>query len=401
MKINKTYKQLKDIDNRILVLYGGGSSGKSHYIGQRAISRIATHNNYNWLVVRKVGRTLKNSVFNLLQSITNTNGYRQYMTINKTDKEFNCSNGNQIICTGLDDQEKIKSIVPKQGAFNVVWVEEATEITEEDFNQLLIRQRGGTGKKQIILTFNPILKSHWIYKRFFVNQKKEDVKIIKTTYVDNSFLTEDDIKTIESFKETSPYHWLVYGLGEWGVLGDLIYTNWDIEDLTGRIFDHNFYGLDFGFSNSKNAIVKTAIKDNTIYVYDEFYEKGLTNDQIADAIKKLNIKNYIWCDSAEPKSIKELRNYGIKAQPVKKGQDSVVHGIQWLQQKNIIIDKKCVNFINEIQGYQWFKDKDGNVLNKPIPINDHLMDAIRYAYNSMMKHSVIKTSGVSAGMMGL
>ncbi|GAG51298.1 unnamed protein product, partial [marine sediment metagenome] len=173
-------------------------------------------------------------------------------------------------------------------------------------------------------------------------------------------------------------------LGNWGILGDLIFTNWKIEDLSGirNTFGTYYNGLDFGFSNDPSAAGRQAIKGKKLYILQELiYEKGLTNDAIAGKLKPAIGKEYIRCDSAEPKSIAELRGYGIEALPAKKGQGSVNFGIQYVKQFEIIIDRKCQNAINEIQTYQWKKDKDGNVINVPVDRDNHFMDEIRYALN--------------------
>ena len=213
--------------------------------------------------------------------------------------------------------------------------------------------------------------------------------ILKTTYKDNEFLTKEDIELLED--ESDPYYYDVYTLGEWGVLGDLIFTNWKIEDVLSneelvKTFDKFQHGLDFGYTNDPTAYNKIyyhpALKK--MWIVGEHNETGLTNEMIADRIKDMVGSDYVTCDSAEPKSIVELNGHGINAIGARKGKDSVLHGIQWLRGLEIIIDVRCQNTINDFQLYQWKKDKDGTALNIPVDKNNHHPDAIRYAMEDYM-----------------
>ena len=276
-------------------------------------------------------------------------------------------------------------------------MEEATECKRDSVKQLMKRQRGGDDNtaKRLVLSFNPILQSHWIYEDYFKtigwrNDQKEyrgdGLSILKTTYKDNRFLTPDDIRDLEN--ETDTYYREVYTLGNWGVLGNVIFTNWRVEDLSDMRsqFTEHRVGLDFGFSSDPAAVAVTHYDRmrKTIYIYDELYETGLTNDMLADEIKKLAPGLPITCDSAEPKSIAELAKYGVYANSANKGKDSVIHGIQWLQQQTIIIDERCINARNEFQSYKWKEDKYGVSMPVPLDKNNHLIDALRYAYEGDM-----------------
>jgi phage terminase large subunit len=221
------------------------------------------------------------------------------------------------------------------------------------------------------------------------NQKEytsDGLSILKTTYKDNKFLTKQDRYDLENEKDK--YRYDVYTLGKWGVLGYVIFTNWKVEDLSGMTaqFTNPRNGLDFGFSSDPAAmwIAHYDAKHKRIYVYGELYERGLTNDVLAGEIKKRIGDGYIVCDSAEPKSIVELRQHGVSATEAKKGKDSVLFGIQWLQQQEIVIDKRCVNTRNEISTYHWQEDAGGNAVRKPTEKNNHLIDAGRYAHECDM-----------------
>jgi phage terminase large subunit len=181
----------------------------------------------------------------------------------------------------------------------------------------------------------------------------------------------------------------VYTLGNWGVLGNVIFTNWSAEDLSKMQdqFTNQRVGLDFGFSSDPAAVIVTHYDraKKTIYVFDELYELGLTNDILAEGVKSKIGEYYVTCDSAEPKSITELQRYGVNARTASKGKDSVLHGIQWLQQQKIVIDSRCINTRNELQQYKWKEDAGGNSLPVPVDKNNHLIDALRYAYESDME----------------
>ena len=400
LKINKSifndvyYNHLHD-NTRTQIFYGGSSSGKSVFLSQRCVLDIMSGGR-NYLVCRNVANTIKKSVFNEITKTIISFKLKDYFNINKSDLVITCVNGYQILFAGLDDTEKVKSITPQKGVITDIWVEEATETEQTKIKQLNKRLRGRSNKaKRLTLSFNPILQSHWIYKEYFNNwdnskqlYKDNQLVILKTTYKDNKFLTKEDVYDLEN--ETDKYYYEVYTLGNWGVLGAVIFKNWTVEDLSAMQdqFTTRKHGLDFGFSVDPAAMPCTHYdkKHKTIYIYDELYMPELTNDLLAEQIIKRIDKDYVVCDSAEPKSIKELRQHGVNALSAKKGKDSVNHGIQWLQQQRIVVDVKCQNMKSELQQHKWKEDKDGNVLPVPIDKHNHLIDALRYAYEDEMKH---------------
>lgn len=389
---NRTYLPYLDNQARTQIFFGGSSSGKSFFIAQRVIKDLL-EGGRNYLIARSVATTIKKSVFNEVVKAISSMNVRHLFVINKTSLEITCNvNNYQILFCGLDDVEKIKSITPINGVITDIWIEEATEIDDKNvYNQLKKRLRGmaGTKKKRIILSFNPVLQTHWIYETFF-NEWDDtkslyngyDLTILKTTYKDNRFLAKDDIYELEH--ETDKYFYDVYTLGNWGVLGAVIYKNWEMTDLSSirNQFVTHRHGLDFGFSQDPSAAVFTHHdrKNKTIYVYGELYKTELTNDLLAAEIIKSIKYEPIYCDCAEPKSIRELTQHGVYAQTTRKGKSSVNHGIQFLQQYKIIVDISCINFKREIQAYHWKTDHLGNVLPIPVGKADHLMDALRYAY---------------------
>jgi len=375
---------------RTQIFFGGSSAGKSVFISQRCVIDLL-EGGRNYLVIRNTANTLRTSVFNEIRKVISLFTLERLFRINKTEMTITCVTGYQILFRGLDDAEKLKSIIPEKGVITDILIEEATETKRDDVKQLYKRLRGKSKVlKRLTLCFNPIFRTHWIFKEYFKNWVEggteyhdDKLSILKTTYKDNlRFLEQDDIDELEN--EQDPYYREVYTLGNWGILGDLIFTNWKIKDLSGikNTFGIYYNGLDFGFANDPTAAGRQAIKGKKLYILQELlYELGLTNDVIASRLKPDIKKEYIRCDSSEPKSIAELRTYGIEALPARKGPGSVNFGIQYMRQFEIIIDRQCQNAINEFQLYHWQKNKSGEVINTPVDRDNHFMDQVRYALN--------------------
>lgn len=395
---NDVYLKYLGDTSRIQIFFGGASSGKSVFLAQRDVVDVMKGGR-NFLVCRQVARTLRGSVIQEIVKVINQWGVSNLFTVNKTDGTVTCSNGYQIVFAGLDDVEKLKSITPAKGVFTDIRIDEATEIQKTSLKQLFKRQRGGTEKtkKRLVLSFNPILQSHFIYEDYFsstgwTESQKEytakDLLIVKTTYRDNKFLTDSDRYDLEN--ETDKYYYDVYTNGNWGSLEGVIFTNWRVEDLSEKHdqFTNLRHGLDFGFASHPAGISVSHYdyERKTIYIFGELYETGLTNDLLSEEAIRICGNSLIIGDSAEPKSIAEMQNHGVNVTGAKKGKDSVTFGVDWLRQQTIIIDKKCVNHIKEFQQYQWKKDANGNAVSPPKPIdkNNHLIDALRYAYEGDM-----------------
>lgn len=391
VKVNPAYMPYLKKEQDTQIFFGGSSSGKSFFLAQKVV--LDNLNGVNWLVCRNVANTIDGSVFNEIVSAINEMGIRDYYKINRSIKKITCVlNDKQIVFGGLDnDGEKIKSIKPVNGVIERIFVEEATEMSRAAYKQLTKRIRGqnSSHKKFIVLAFNPILKSHWIYKEFFGSwdegrnayESEKELLIVKTTYKDNLFLTEDDVRRLEN--ESDPYYYNVYSLGNWGVLGHVIFKNWRTEDLSLQIdeFDNIYNGLDFGYASDPNAGIKLHLdkKHRRIYVIGEFYKAGMSDEELALQCLEFAGDQYISCDSAEPKTIDFLSNKGIRAVAAAKGKDSIARGIRWLMDYEIIVDTGCQNFKNEIEQYHWLRDKYGNAMAKPADKNNHLLDALRYA----------------------
>lgn len=398
------YKYLYDYSNRYEIYYGGSGSGKSVFITQKLIIKLLSEKR-KLLVIRKIGNTLKDSVFQLFLDILSNWKILIYCNINKSDYSITLPNGSNILFKGLDDSEKIKSIA----GIDDIWIEEASELSLEDFSQLDLRLRSKKENQQIFCSFNPISKVSWIYKMWFEEDKTYDnTLIVKTTYKDNKFLPDKYIETLENMINTNPVYYKIYALGEFCSLDKLVFNNWKAENLNiielkQRKDLQLLIGLDFGFTNDPTTIITSLLdeKNKIIYIIDEFYEKGLTNDKIAQVIKYKGLsKSVIIADCAENKSIEEIKKEGIiRIKPCKKGADSVNAGITKLKEYQIIINSTCLNTITEFENYAYMKDKQtGEYINKPIDLYNHCIDALRY---SLQCQEVNKLALIDKALLGL
>lgn len=398
IRLNKVFKDAYESTERYRVLYGGAGSGKSHYVAQETLLNMISSGNYRYLAVRKTGRSIRHSVFKLLLDLILEFNLREYFRINVTEMSITCNNGSSLITSGLDDVEKLKSVAN----INRIWIEEASEVSESDFNQLDLRLRGQSKVGyQLTLTFNPISEVHWLKKSFF-DVGRPDTYILKTTYLDNNFVDDDYIQTLEELKNQDYNYYKIYALGEWGSIGNLILTNWKKADLTNDkvYFDNIYYGLDFGFADDPTAFIAAHLdnKRKKIYIFDEFYKYEHFIDEIADSLHaRIEPNAIVTCDT-EPRSIADLKRRGINARSSKKGPGSVEHGIKFLQSYEIIIDERCQNTINEISSYSWRQTKDDEVIPKPVDENNHLIDALRYALEIEMTQNKPKFKAFKGGI---
>lgn len=377
---------LEDFSTRFLVFYGGAGSGKSHFIAQRLVYK-ALKDKRKILVLRKVNRTTKASTFQLLLDTINQFGITNYCVINRTDFSITLPTGSQFLCMGLDDPEKIKSITGLTDA----WLEEATEFSLDDFSQVNLRVRDPKADNQeIILSLNPVSKANWCYLHFFAENPELDefrktVRIVHTTYKDNPHLPEAYVQALLMMKATNEVYYKIYALGEFGSLDKLIYNNWQKMDFDpDTIKGQPLCGLDFGYTNDPTAFTASTLveSERRIYIFKEWGGTGYLNDAIADQIKEMGFAKSIICaDSAEQKSIDEIKRLGIpRIKPCVKGKGSVLQGIQKLQQYELIVHPSCVNVIEELENYAWKKDRQTNeYINEPAEGYDHYMDSLRYS----------------------
>lgn len=390
------YDHLFDYDTFTEVHYGGASSGKSHGVFQKIVIKALK----DWkkprkiLVLRKVGATVRDSVFADVQATLSYFGILNMCKVNMSAFRIELPNGAEFIFKGMDNPEKIKSI---KGISDVV-MEEASEFTLDDYTQLTLRLRDKAHKqKQIYLMFNPVSKANWVYNAFFVKKPKNTV-VYQTTYKDNRFLDALTRENIEELANRNEAYYKIYALGEFATLDKLVFPKYtkallnkdDLRQIT------SYFGLDYGFINDPSAFMHVKIDDDRkrLYVVEEYVKKGLTNDKIAESITALGYaKEQIRADSAEKKSNQELRNLGIgRVIDVKKGAGSVMQGIQYLLQYEWIVDERCVKTIEELENYTWKKDKATNeYINEPVDSYNHCLDAIRYAIQDKITKSKIKT----------
>ena len=347
------------------------------------------------LVVRKVARTNENSTFKVVYDFLCQLKLHNYINVNKTTMKITLYNGSEFLFIGCDDPERIKSIA---GITDII-CEEATELTLEDVSQLDLRLRPKEANPQMLFMFNPTSKASWVYKRWFAETAviDEDTFILKTTYKDNKFLSPEYINTLEAQIRTNPTYYKIYALGEFTSLNKLVYNNWKVEE-----FDHTaingtlICGLDFGYTNDPTAFVASLVdlKEKKIYIFKEWGGTGFTNDQIAKHLSSLGFpKSFIIADSAEPKSIDELRKAGLmRIKPSAKGKDSIMNGISRIQQFEMIIHPDCENVIFELENYAFKKDKfSGEYINQPEDAYNHYMDALRYSIQLVNANDTIKT----------
>ena len=391
--VGKGYGSFWRFKGRYRVVKGSRASKKSKTTALWFIVNIMKYPQANALVIRKTFRTLKDSCYTELKWAVHRLGVDAWweFKLNPLEATYKPT-GQKIYFRGLDDPLKVTSITVDVGVLCWAWLEEAYEVmNEDDFNILDESIRGGVPEgsglfKQWTITFNPWNENHWLKKRFF-DHPDDETLALTTNYMCNEWLDAADIKVFEDMKKRNPRRYAVAGLGGWGIVDGLVYENWkeeafDIEDIRSRPDIISAFGLDFGYTNDPSTLFCGLLdqKEKCLFVFDEMYQKGLSNQRIAETINGMGYgKERITADSAEPKSIDELKSLGLRVKGAMKGKDSVKNGIQWIQDLEIIIHPRCVNFITEISNYTWDEDKFGNKLNEPIDDFNHLMDAMRYA----------------------
>ena len=348
---------------RITCLQGGTRSSKTYSLCQLFIVRCLQETGKVFTICRKTLPALKGTAYrDVLQILKELELYKEE-NHNKSELSYQL-NGNLIEHISIDQSQKIRG-----RKRDYLWLNEANEFTYEDWQQLILRTTG-----QIYLDYNPSDPYSWIYDKVIV---REDCTFIKSTYLANPFLDEDTVAEIERLKDLDPDYWQVYGLGEIGSVQTMIFRNFNlVDDVQGRLIG---YGLDFGFTNSPTALVEVRQLDDNLYIKELLYEKRLTNTDLANKLREFGIdrQTEIIGDSAEPKSIEEIYRQGFNIKPAKKG--AGIHlGIDIMRRYKLHITKDSLNAIKEFRGYKWATDKNGDVLNTPVKVNDHLVDATRY-----------------------
>lgn len=363
MKQSTSYYQNKESKKRITINQGGTRSGKTYSIIQVICEYCYLNTNSGAVItiVRKTLPSLKGSAYRDFLEILNKEGWYEEEAHNKSEMTYILF-GNLIEFISVDQPQKIRG-----RKRNVCFINEANELTWEDFFQLNIRTTD-----KMILDYNPSDEFHWIYDQL---QTRNDADFFITSYKDNPFLEKELIDEIELLKLADDNYWKVYGLGERGASTETIYTHWQLcktIPMRGEIF----YGQDFGF-NVASATVLIEIWENAAYIHQVIYETKLTTADLIERYKSVDISKTleIYCDNAEPKTIEELCRAGYNAMPADK---DVLEGIRKVKGMPIYVTQESTELIKEIKNYKWKVDKNGKVLDEPVKFNDHAMDAMRY-----------------------
>ena len=396
--VPKFYPYLTDYSHRWEFWCGSAGSGKSYFLTQRIIIRCCSEP-IRFVVCRRYGTTLRNSVFALFKEVLAKWQLTQYVKIRETDMSFTFPNGSQIILLGLDEETKLLSLANVSG----VWVEEAFEVPKNLIEQLNLRMRGAASNQQIWLSWNPISKNSYLYD-FTVENPPENSTYIHSTFRDNIFLNDEYIAALEELYVRNPARARVFCDGEWGVDTEgLVITNWRKEEfnpmeLAALGYEHRA-GCDLGWID-KTAIIDTLYdrENKTIYIFNEFYKSGCQLSDIAKAMEEMNLtKTKIFVDAAEPRSIQYFKSQGIRAEACAKGRDSVKAGLMFLQDSTIVVHPSCQNFITELENFSYIKSKvTGEWTEDTTHEWSHAIDACRYAYSDIYTQTKLKTFSKAA-----
>jgi phage terminase large subunit len=390
--LNKKHQQFFKDNSRELLFYGGAGAGKSYSVSDKLLlNSIRWKKATKTVIVRKTLPSIKKTCIPIISERASL--FNIPIKLNKSESVMHLPFDSQFIFISINnikDIEKVKSLTN----VDVIWIEEAHEIIEESYEELKRRLRGGKGGlSQIICSFNPVGTTSWLYDRFFI-RNVNDVRKIKTNIYDNEYLIKKDpeyVRDLESLKDSNMSLYNVYCLGNWGSLKGVCYDNYTIADQTILDFfkypDETIYGLDFGY-NVPSALVEIKIKDNRFLVKELIYETHLTNSQLIEKIKtfKISSNDPIYCDNAEPDRIQDICNAGFNAKPADK---NVKDGILFVKELEIYYHSDSDNLKKEAGSYCWKTDKDGNDLDEPVKLNDHLMDGKRYGIYTHCKKRIV------------
>lgn len=354
---------------------GGAGSGKSVFAAQREIIKTFIKGN-RCMCVRKVKETIRDSQYAQLVEVITMWGLAQYFECTTSPLSIkNKLTGSDFIFRGMDDPEKVKSVT----GVTRVWIEEATELTKKDFDQIDLRLRW-LADLQITLTYNPIDKEHWLNTFVWEKGENKETTLLHTTYRDNKWAGPHYEAVMQRLKEQDPNMYAIYALGEWwNRVEGLIFTFELIDDVPegATLLGH---GQDFWYTNDPSAFVSVYQWNGGIILHERIYLTGLTNSDLVAQYKEkeIDMSDTIVADSAEPKSIEEIHRMGYNIHPVEKWPDSINFGIQTMKQQKIYVTKSSLNLIKELKNYCWAKDKNGMPVNKPIDMFNHAIDAARY-----------------------
>jgi phage terminase large subunit len=390
---NEVYLPYLEVRERYLHLYGGAGSGKSVFAAAKVLVRMLEEPGHRFLLVRKIARTIRKSMYALLKDLVSAWGLGGLFVFRDGELELECINGSSAVSCGLDDPEKIKSIAGITG----IWIEEATELTETDFNQLDLRLRGKTRYyKQVLLSYNPIHALHWLRRRFHQSalETLEDGRgvrtgprcvVLKTTYKDNRFIDDEYKEQLEALEAVDPVYYAIYALGDWATPRNIVYQWLPAAEPPARIIDR-VYGLDFGY-NVPTAVIEVTLGEDAegrlaLYLRELLYETKLTPSDLIERLKELipdRRKARLYGDGADPGAIEEIYRAGFDIEAADKAPGSVMSGIGFMKGYPLRVLEESENVKRELNTYKFAEDKEGNVLDKPVKFNDHALDAARYA----------------------
>lgn len=392
---------ITDYACRYNVYYGGRGSGKTRFCVSKLLIKGLKEKRMI-LLMRKTTVSCKWSVWKELKEAVERFKLTKFFEFRETDYSAICKiNGTMFKCCGLDDPEKIKGF----SEISDVLLEEATEFNSEDVDLIdgTVRSIGYKLPLQLYFCFNPVSKANYVFKRFGFDTgiTPPNTFVLKTTYLDNPYLSQDYIERMEHMKQFNPTRWKIEALGDFVSLDKLVFQNYRVEEFDYiAVKGALLVGLDFGFVNDITALTASVLDEENkrIYIFQEWGDTNKTNDEIAKIITSLGLhKSVIVADCAEPKSVEELRRLGIiRIKACSKGKDSIIHGIQKLQQYEIIIHPNCSGVITEFENYSWKKNKEGEYINEPIENFNHYIDSLRYSLQSVDNSKKLKTLSKSA-----
>jgi len=372
-KIYSEFTTFHDSPLRIGVWQGGTRSSKTYNIVLGWVLKLAKEDNQVLTVCRETMVSLKNTVYRDFMEILHKTGLYDEKNLSKGEMTYMLGT-NLIEFRGLDDDQKVRG-----AKRDYLYINEANEIPFPIFKQLLFRT-----KKKIVLDYNPSEEFHWIYSDVLT---RSDCAFHKSTYLDNPFLPDDQVNEIERLKDLDPNYWRVYGLGERGMSEATIFKNWELCDTIPES-NEVYYGLDFGF-NDPNALIQVTFYEGDIYLKELLYKSQLTSSDLILELKDKGLDDTatIYGDNSRPETIQEIYVGGFNIHSCTKGKGSIKAGIDWIKKNKVFVTKDSLNLIKELKSYKWKIDKNERVLDEPVDVNNHLIDALRYGLNEKI-HNV-------------
>ncbi len=367
MIITTAINKIEALKKRVKIIQGGTSAGKTYGIIPILITKASTYANQEIsIVAESIPHLRRGALKDFLRIMKSTNRFFE-QRFNKSLLRYEFSNGSVIEFFSADDSSKLRG-----ARRDILYINECNNVNFESYNELSIRT-----KKEVYLDFNPA-NEFWVHTEL---KGETDSDFLILTYKDNEALDERIVKEIEKNRDKAPTSaywanwWRVYGLGEIGMLEGVIFSNWKIINTIPAEAKLVGIGLDFGYTNDPTAIIEVYNYNGQRIVNELKYQTGMLNSDIAKELPKNVV---VYADSSEPKSIDEIRRYGITIKGVTKGKDSINYGIDIMQQQEYLVTSQSTNLIKELRAYCWDQDKTGKQLNKPQGKQDHGIDALRY-----------------------